>query len=317
MFTLVLGLSKVAGGEITFGLLLSYLIYTERFYSPLLIMSQLITSMQTSMAALSRIQNLLSIKSKLSWPAKGVLFGDVEKATKKILEIENMSFRYDENTSVLQDVSLTLVKGKKYAFVGPTGGGKSTLAYLCARLFDPSSGKVKLKGVDIRKYNKEQITDTIGFILQEPFLFYGSIAQNIKYGNNAIKDLDDNDLLELLKKEGLDEIIKRFPQGLSTEVSKSSENISLGQKQLIAFVRAVLRKPQLLILDEATANIDTLTEDMLEVIIRNLPKETTLITIAHRLNTIEDADVIFFIGGKKVIQAGNLEQAIKYLDSKN
>ena len=185
--------------------------------------------------------------------------------------------------------------------MGPTGGGKTTTASLIARLYDATKGTILLDGKDIRSYKPEERTRKIGFILQEPFLFTGTIRDNILYGNNEYRNSQMNSLQKPFRKPDLESLLERFDQGLDTKVQTTGDGISLGQKQLIAFMRAVLRKPELLILDEATANIDTVTEQLLDSILKKLPESTTRVIIAHRLNTIENADEIFFVNTGKVI----------------
>ena len=203
--------------------------------------------------------------------------------------------------------------GKTYALVGPTGGGKTTTASLIARLYDPTEGKVLLNGTDIRNYKSAERTKEIGFILQEPFLFTGTLRENILYGNDEYQSYTNQNLSKVIQEAGLTELLMRFEKGLDTELKATVDSVSLGQKQLIAFIRAVLRKPRILILDEATANIDTVTEKLLEEILAKLPKETTRIIIAHRLNTIENADEIFFVNAGKVTAAGTLDNALDML----
>ena len=197
--------------------------------------------------------------------------------------------------------------------MGPTGGGKTTTASLMARLFDPNNGSVLLEGKDIRSYNPKERAKKIGFILQEPFLFTGTVYENILYGNEEHKGYSHQELEEVLEKANLTELLSRFSNGLDTKIVAGGDAISLGQKQLIAFMRATLRNPDVLILDEATANIDTVTEQLLEVILQKLPKETTRVIIAHRLNTIENADQIFFVNGGEVKLAGDMEHAVEML----
>jgi len=214
---------------------------------------------------------------------------------------------------ILTNVSFDLERGKTYAFVGPTGGGKTTTASLIARLYDPTAGQILLNGVDIRSLNANERTAKIGFILQEPFLFTGTIRDNILYGNACFMNLSDDELKEELKAVGLDGLLERFEGGLTAEIKSTGDGISLGQKQLIAFIRAVLRRPDLLILDEATANIDTVTEQLLDEILKKLPDSTTRIIIAHRLNTIENADEIYFVNSGAVTKAGSLNDAVGLL----
>jgi ATP-binding cassette subfamily B protein len=206
-----------------------------------------------------------------------------------------------------------LEKGKTYAFVGPTGGGKTTTASLMARLYDPTEGEVYLEGKDIKSYSSEERAKKIGFILQEPFLFTGTVYENIIYSNKDYASHSREELVEVLEKANLTKLLSRFSEGLDTKIFPGGDAISLGQKQLIAFMRSVLRNPDILILDEATANIDTVTEQLLEEILRKLPVDTTRVIIAHRLNTIENADEIFFVNGGEVKLAGNMENAVDML----
>lgn len=234
---------------------------------------------------------------------------------KEIMEFIHVSFGYSEGKIILDDVCFRLLEGKTYALVGPTGGGKSTTAGLMARLFDPVSGTVKFKNKDIRSFDADKLTDSIGFILQEPFLFTGTVGENLRYGNDKLVNQTDEILSIELSSLGFDKLINIFEKGLSTEVNDSSENISLGQKQIISFMRTLLRKPEFLILDEATANIDTVTEQLLNEIISKLPDQTTKVIIAHRLNTIKDADEILFINGGKVKAAVDFDDAIYMIEN--
>lgn len=226
----------------------------------------------------------------------------------EILQFLDVDFGYDPEALILKNVCLTLKKGKTYALVGPTGGGKSTTASLMARLYDPLKGVVEFNNRDIRSFTPEELSKKIGFILQEPFLFTGTVGYNIKYGNLEMEIITDQKLEQILTEKGLSDLVSKFESGLQTEINDNSENISLGQKQIISFIRILLRSPELLILDEATANIDTITEKLLSDIIDKLPKTTTKVIIAHRLNTIKDADEIIFVSN------GILEPSINFDD---
>ncbi|HEX2975392.1 MAG TPA: ATP-binding cassette domain-containing protein, partial [Bacteroidales bacterium] len=192
-------------------------------------------------------------------------------------------------------------------------GGKTTTASLSARLYDPSKGKILLDGKDLKSYTPAERTRKIGFILQEPILFTGTVRENLIYGHDFLSSASQETLLDEIRQAGLEELLLRFEKGLDTPIQSGGDSISLGQKQLIAFMRAVLRKPELLILDEATANIDTITEQQLETILKKLPESTTRIIIAHRLNTIENADEIYFVNGTRIIKAGSMENAVQLL----
>jgi ATP-binding cassette subfamily B protein len=304
------GIWLITQGQLTIGLLIGYLLYVTSFYNPLRQLASVWSSLQLALASLDRITEVLSLTSDLTvLPATDA----PPIGTKALLTFDRVSFGYVEGKNVLRDVSLSFEKGLTYALVGPTGGGKTTTASLMARLYDPTAGTIYLDGRDIRTYTNEERAKKIGFILQEPFLFSGTVRDNIVYGNSELIERTDEELLARLADANLDRLMERFSEGLQTKTSATGDTLSLGQKQLLAFMRAVLRAPELLILDEATANIDTVTEQLLEEILEALPKETTKVIIAHRLNTIQNADDIFFINAGTVTEAGSMEHAVEML----
>jgi ATP-binding cassette subfamily B protein len=259
------------------------------------------------MASLDRISDVLALEPNMPQiAAEGTRPGAV-------LAFDHVQFSYVAGKPVLRDATFSLEPGKTYALVGPTGGGKTTTASLMARLYDPTGGRVLLDGRDIRSYSPEDRAKRIGFILQEPFLFTGTVRDNVVYGNEGLQRLPDDEVASRLVSKNLDGLLARFEQGLATKVTAGGEGVSLGQKQLIAFMRAVLREPEILVLDEATANIDTVTEQLLDEILLELPASTTKVVIAHRLNTIEDADEIFFINGGEIVLAGSMHDALDLL----
>jgi ATP-binding cassette subfamily B protein len=271
-------------------------------------LASLWASFQVALAAWERIKNILELENNLPQ----ITSSEFDE-TATLVSFRDVSFSYPNGSEVLHHISFNLKKGKTYAFVGPTGGGKTTTASLIARLYDPVKGKVLLDGYDIRTYSAEERVKRIGFILQDPFLFSGTIRENILYGNDEFRNMNNGELLKIFQDSGLESLLLRFENGLETKIDVSGDGISLGQKQLIAFMRAVLRKPDLLILDEATANIDTMTEKLLEDILQKLPATTTKVIIAHRLNTIANADVIYFVNTGNVTRAGSLSEAVEML----
>ncbi len=283
LVVLAYGLALIADDEFTVGLLIGYFVYVNRFYDPMRQLAALWASFQGANAAYARISEVLDEPRELP-----VLPGESAEQGAARLEFREVSFGYQADQRVLEGVSFRLEAGRTYAFVGPTGGGKSTTASLMSRLYDPIDGRVLLDGRDLRTYPPDERSQKIGFILQEPFLFAGTVGDNVS------------------SLHGLDRL---FPQGLETPV----DGLSLGQRQVVAFLRAIGRQPQLLILDEATANIDTVTEAALAELLELLPPSTSTVVIAHRLNTIEKADGIFFVNDGRVQSAGSLEQAVAML----
>jgi len=308
LIVLLLGIYLIVQGQFTLGLLISFIAYVTNFYNPLRQLAALWANFQVALAGWDRISQLLSLGTNLH-----VIQNAESGTSKSFLHFRNVSFRYPGGKDVLHKVNFELERGKTYAFVGPTGGGKTTTASLISRLYDTTKGTIFLNGRDIRSYSPEERSKKIGFILQEPFLFSGTVRDNILYGNPGYKSFSDEQLSGAILEAGLEGLLERFDQGLNTRVQTTGDSISLGQKQLIAFIRAVLRKPELLILDEATANIDTVTERLLDNILQKLPESTTRVIIAHRLNTIENADEIFFVNSGEIIPAGSFNEAVNML----
>ncbi len=307
LIVLAFGIYLITQGSLTVGLLVAFLLYVSNFYNPLRQMASVWSSLQLALAGIDRISEILELKSDMPLIVSEKIDG------KSILEFRNISFAYPGGSEVLHNINFKLEKGKTYAIVGPTGGGKTTTASLMARLYDPTEGMVLLDGLDIRSYSASERTKKVGFILQEPFLFSGTIMDNIICGNEKHCKASKEQLVETLKELHLFSLLDHFEKGIDTEIGSSGDTMSLGQKQLIAFIRAVLRSPEVLILDEATANVDTLTEQLLEEILESLPKSTTKVIIAHRLNTIENADQIFFVNAGDVTLAGSMKQAVDML----
>src|ERR1035437_6755592 len=308
MIVLTLGIFLIMKGHFSIGLLISFIAYVTNFYNPLRQLAALWANFQVAMAGWDRISLLLSLETNLL-----VIEDPKCETSRSYLHFGNVSFKYPNGKEVLHKVSFDLERGKTYAFVGPTGGGKTTTASLIARLYDATRGSVLLDGKDIRSYKPEERTRKIGFILQEPFLFSGTVRDNILYGNMEYNNFSNIQLSEAISEAGLESLLARFDQGLDTKVQTTGDGISLGQKQLIAFMRVVLRKPELLILHDATVTINTVNAQLLDSILKKLPESTTRVIIAHRLNTIENADEIFFVNTGKVIPAGSFSDAINLL----
>jgi ATP-binding cassette, subfamily B, bacterial len=307
LVVIVYGIHLIQTRDITLGVLISFLLYVNNFYFPLRQLAAIWSSFQMGLAAIDRISDVLALESNMPIAVPSTIDSNA------VLSFRNVTFAYPGGKQVLHDATLDLEQGKAYALVGPTGGGKTTTAYLMARLYDPAQGSVYLNGRDIRSFTPEERTRKIGFILQDPFLFSGTVRDNITYGNEEYQDMSTDQFAKVLADANLTGLIDRFSEGLETKVVSSGNSISLGQKQLIAFMRAALRKPDLLILDEATANIDTITEQLLEEILAKLPATTTKVIIAHRLNTIDNVDQIFFVNACEILQAGSMEHAVDML----
>ncbi|HSH19287.1 MAG TPA: ABC transporter ATP-binding protein [Draconibacterium sp.] len=310
LIVLAFGIYFISIGQFTIGLLISFIAYVNSFYNPLRQLASLWANFQVALAAWDRIRKILELENNLPLIKEK---NPIEVDLDSVVTFKDVSFSYPGGSEVLHQINFTLRRGKTYAFVGPTGGGKTTTASLISRLYDPTKGIVVLDKHDIRSFVPEERVKRIGFILQDPFLFSGTIRENILYGNEEYSNLKIGELTKIIHDSGLESLLMRFENGLDTKVDVSGDGVSLGQKQLIAFMRAVLRKPDLLILDEATANIDTVTEKLLDEIQQKLPATTTKVIIAHRLNTIANADVIYFVNSGNVTRAGSLKDAVDML----
>jgi ATP-binding cassette, subfamily B, bacterial len=310
VIVLAYGLSLIASEQMTVGLLIGFLLYVNSFYLPLRQLAAVWATFQLALAGLDRVSAVLALESNMPIVAAAPA---TPAADAPLIAFDHVGFSYPGGHEVLRDATFALERGRTYALVGPTGGGKTTTASLMARLYDPSRGHVLLDGRDIRSYEPAERTRKIGFILQEPFLFTGTIADNILYGNARYQRYTSAQLLALLREHRLEDLLARFEGGLDTKVAASGDGLSLGQRQLIAFMRAVLRDPEILILDEASANIDTVTEQLLDDVLDRLQPSTTKVIIAHRLNTIANADEIFFINAGEITAAGSMDHAIEML----
>lgn len=308
LIVLAFGIYLITTGAFTVGLLISFLAYANNFYSPLRQLAALWASFQVALAGWDRVSYILTLDSDVK-----TLAVPEGKQGAILLEFRDVHFNYYQGKEILHCVNFKLERGKTYAFIGPTGGGKTTSASLIARLYDPVKGTVYLDGRDIRSYSDQERSQKIGFILQDPFLFTGTVRENILYGNDRYHEHTDEAMIDVLREANLGVLLEKFEDGLNTKITSGGDVLSLGQKQLIAFMRAVLRDPELLILDEATANIDTVTEQLLEDILKKLPSRTTRVIIAHRLNTIENADEIFFVNAGEVTAAGSFDHALNML----
>lgn len=302
------GLWLMLQGQLSVGILISFLSYVNRYYDPLRQMAMLWASFQLALASWERIAGILEAPDSLPILPPGPIEADAG-----LLCFKSVCFQYPTGSEVLHQVNFQLEAGKTYALVGPTGGGKSTTAALMARLYDPTSGQILFQGRDLRSLTAKERSSHVGFILQEPFLLAGTVRDNLVLGHPSLQKASESELNDQLQAKGLSDFLSRFAQGLETPVGDHENQTSLGQKQLLAFMRAVLREPDLLILDEATANIDTVTEQALSEILSRLPAHTTRVIIAHRLNTIQNADQIFFVNGGQIQLAGSFEQAVALL----
>ncbi|MDA8016091.1 MAG: ABC transporter ATP-binding protein/permease [Thermoanaerobaculia bacterium] len=282
------GGGEILRGALSVGALVAFLQYAQRFYQPLADLSEKYNILQAAMASSERIFDLLDTEPDIISPEGGYrperIRGDVE--------LEDVCFAYKENEPVLEDLSLRIEAGETVAVVGHTGAGKSTLANLLLRFYDVGRGSVKVDGVDVREWDLQRLRRGIGLVLQDVFLFAGDVAHNIRLGEDAI---DDETLRSAAEEVRALAFIERLPDGFSSRVRERGAGLSVGQKQLIAFARALAFDPEILILDEATASIDSETEAWIQQALDRLLENRTSLVIAHRLSTIQKADRILVL----------------------
>jgi ATP-binding cassette subfamily B multidrug efflux pump len=287
----------VVTGTLTVGLLTAFLIYVQQFFRPIQLASQVYTQAQAALAGGERIYNILDEEPELPDPPETPKLDSVEGR----IEFENVRFAYEPDRPVLQDIDFKIEPGQTVALVGPTGAGKTTIANLIPRFYDVSAGAVRVDGRDVRKVERRSLREKIATVLQEPFLFSGTVAENIGYGRlDAIRE----DIEAAARAVSADGFIAALPDGYDTLLGEGGGNLSQGQRQLLSFARAVLADPRILILDEATSNVDTRTEVLIQEALTTLLRGRTSVVIAHRLSTIRNADLILVIEAGRVAERG-------------
>jgi ABC-type multidrug transport system fused ATPase/permease subunit len=297
------GGTTVACGELTLGVVVAFLAYVTRFFQPIQELSQLYTTMQAAMAGGERVVNLLDT------PAEVTDAHDAEEMptiTGRV-ELRHVSFAYQEDMPVLHDIDLIIEPGQTVALVGPTGAGKTSIANLIARLYDVTEGEISIDGYDVRAVTQHSLRQQMGLVPQDPFLFASTVADNIRFGR---PDAGDTAIADAARLANAHEFITALPDGYATEILEDGVNLSVGQRQLICIARAVLADPRILILDEATASVDTVTEMLIQDALERLLRDRTAVVIAHRLSTIINADLICVVQDGRIVERGSHEDLL-------
>ena len=294
----------VAQGGLEIGVLVAFLAYVTRFFQPIQELSQLYTTMQSAMAGGERVRELLDATPEVADPPDSKEMPTIEGR----IELRRVNFSYGSDVPVLNNVDLVIEEGQTVALVGPTGAGKSTIANLVARFYDVSSGKVLIDDIDVRTVMQQSLRRQTGIVSQEPFLFAGTVLDNIRFG---LPDIEAKSVAEASRQANAHEFIMELPNGYETEILEGGANLSMGQRQLICIARAVLADPKILILDEATASVDTATEALIQEALDRLLSERTAIVIAHRLSTIRKADLICAMQDGRIVSRGTHDELLE------
>ena len=284
--------------------IVAFVLYLSLFYAPVSGLANLLENLQQSLAGAERVALILDTSSAISNSPDATDIGNVAGA----VTFENVSFHYNNKIPVLKDISFSCNPGMMVALVGPTGVGKTTATQLISRFYDPISGRILIDGKDIKKVTLESLRHNISPVLQDTFLFNGSIAENIGY---AKPDASIDEIKEAAKAANIHEDILNMPEGYDTQVGERGLRLSGGQKQRVSIARAILRQSPIIILDEATASVDVQTEKQIQKAIKNITGKRTIIAIAHRLSTIKDADMILVIHEGEIIERGTHEELLE------
>ncbi|MFF1443667.1 ABC transporter ATP-binding protein [Streptomyces sp. NPDC058295] len=300
---LAIGAGMVVDGDLTIGELVAFLLYLGAFFQPIQQLVQLYNTYQQGQSSVVKLKELLSTRPEVEEEPGAVDLPRVEGE----ITFDDVTFGYRPDRPVISDVALDIAAGETVAFVGPTGAGKSTLAKLVTRFYDPVSGRILIDGRDLRDVRIESLRRQIGVVPQEPFLFAGPLRDNIRF---AAPDVSDDQVWEALRAVGLVDVVERLPDGLDTVVQERGQSLSSGERQLVALARAFLAQPRVLVLDEATSNLDLQSEAKIEDALDVLLEGRTAILIAHRLSTAMKADRIVVVDEGRIVEVGSHDQLV-------
>jgi ATP-binding cassette subfamily B protein len=301
---IVVGGNAVLGGELQVGVMVAYIFYVQRFFDPVRMLSMQYTIMQRAMAAGYRIFEVLDVPVTITDKPEAIA---LTREIEPTVEFQNVDFSYNPGHQVLHDISFKAAPREVIALVGPTGSGKTSITALTHRFYEVDAGQVLVGGHDVRDVELDSLGQVIGMVLQEPFLFTGTIAENIRYSSQATRE----EIESAAQSVRAHDFIMKLPNGYDTELGQRGCNLSLGQRQLISFARALVANPQILILDEATANIDSFTELEIQKALKVLFAGRTCLVIAHRLATVRDADRIIVLQRGHIVEQGPHDALMK------
>lgn len=297
VFVAVVGGIQVANGTVTLGNVQAFLQYTNQFSQPISQLANLMNTIQSTIASAERVFEVIDEEEMKNTKQNR----PIEENTDNLVELEHVQFGYNDDELLMKDYNLAVKRGQQVAIVGPTGAGKTTIINLLERFYDVKGGSIRLKGVDTRDLDREALRSHFAMVLQDTWLFTGSIYDNIKYGR---EDASKEEIIEAAKAAHVDEFVRKLPKGYDTILNESASNISQGQRQLITIARAFVANPEILILDDATSSVDTRTEVQIQHAMSQLLENRTSFVVAHRLSTIQNADNIIVMNHGAVVETG-------------
>jgi len=316
MTSLTLGLSVGVGGylalksaaaSVSIGLLTAFILYSQRFFEPLRQITQVYSMLQSAMAGAERLFEMMDMKPEVVEKPEALPLSDIRGT----VEFKNVAFAYEEGKIVIEGINFRTEPGQVVAIVGPTGAGKTTITNLLSRFYDVRSGSIAIDGVDIRDLKLDDLRVRMGVVLQEPFFFAATIRENLLY---ARTDATEEQMVSAAKTANAHYFISRLPQGYDTVLSERGGSLSQGERQLLGIARAILADPRILVLDEATSSVDSLTEAHIQEGLIRLMKGRTSFIIAHRLSTIRNADQVLVLHNRRIIESGTHEQLMSKSD---
>ena len=299
------GGGQIIQNTLTLGVLVAFIQYSDRFFKPISDLSEKFNILLNAMVSSERIFRLLDTQPEIQPPSHPIASSSIQGR----IEFRNVSFHYNEGNPVLSNVNLTIGAGEKVAIVGPTGSGKSTLINLLCRFYDVQAGEILIDGIDVRRMDLEELRQLTSVVLQDVFLFSGTIEENIRLWQ---RDIDRQQVESAAKFVNASRFVERMPKGLDSHVAERGSSLSVGQRQLLAFARAVAHDPQILVLDEATSSVDTDTELLIQDALDKLLKNRTALIIAHRLSTIQNCDRIVVLSKGKIREEGSHDELLKH-----
>jgi ATP-binding cassette subfamily B multidrug efflux pump len=299
----VIGGLRVASGTMTLGDVIAFIQYSRQFTFPIVQTASIANVLQSAVASAERVFELLDEAEEIPDPVAPQALG---RARGRVA-FEQISFRYEPEIALIEDLSLIADEGETVAIVGPTGAGKTTLVNLLMRFYELDGGRITLDEIDTRDMTRDDLRRTFGMVLQDTWLFHGTIRENIAYGRNAVTD---EELIAAAEAAHVDHLVRTLPDGYDTVIDDDASNVSAGEKQLLTIARAFLADPPVLILDEATSSVDTRTEVLIQQAMARLMKGRTTFVIAHRLSTIRDADTILVMNRGQIVEQGTHDELL-------